>query len=366
MPAQETYLSSLRELLQQDKADPDLVRRLGVSPFIQEHELARASYALLCQREGLKPLPLKLSQTTSGAVPLFSRGFFPWGGLPYPKEHAQLGVLIQSLGEKEIAHKMGEWQRATLDHNSRPITSLFSQEKGGSDAQLEDANRAFFQTFEQSPQLPSHFVDKSLGLVRKCSEEQTVLCVGSGCKSGMGAFLKGGGGILNYGPQISSIGDCSGFGLAGRAQNFHTEEEFFLCYQCRLAAPHERNTGFPNLQDSGYSALWMYTQQTFRNNTLLTDCRFEGLRPLSEVSFVFFGKGEGCVVAKSHRLTPRSLDRYQGPAQPFEIEGVCVEARKGLGQMQIIPLAGDESFWGADFLIAFHVEDKEIQFTLSS
>ena len=63
------------------------------------------------------------------------------------------------------------------------------------------------------------------------------------------------------------------------------------------------------------------------------------------------------MVNQSHRMVPRSLDRYAGPPSLVALEcGVTLEMPEGAKQMEIIPLAGDDSFWNADFLVTFRIE----------
>ncbi|MCH9609849.1 MAG: hypothetical protein S4CHLAM45_02120 [Chlamydiales bacterium] len=304
-------------------------------------------------------------QDESGAVYFFGRSFFPWGALPYPLEHARLGRVLHKLGKTQIAKKMASWQKATLDHAEAPIYSLFLQEKGCTRDQLNVANLEFFKEVGLPNHIYNPFVNQSLGFVNFRKENATILCTGTGCKSGMGVITSGDAGIINFGPQLPPIWECSGFGLAGRATNTSYRWEgdgFELSYHTRLSSPSHRDTGFKSLQDSGFSAVWMNVRQKLYGNSLETACTFEGTGLEKELRFSIFGKGEACLVDKLQRLTPKSLDRFEGPALPFELLGekgrVEVVAREGFGKMEIIPLAADESYWGADFLISFKIDQR--------
>ncbi len=334
---------------------------------LAQNEVKRICQTLLCQESAVS-----FSQDEVGAVSLYDRSFFPWKGLPYPLEHAKLALLLHQLGYTEVAKKMAVWQRATLDHAKHPIYSFFLQEKGCSYDALKQANLDFFNVMGEQPAFENPFVHNHLGIVNFQKPGTTILCAATGCKSGMGVFYNEDAGIINYGPSLTEMWDCTGFGLAGRAHKFlyeKTTEGFDLSYHVRLAAPHPRETGFATLQDSGFSGLWMNCKQSLLGNALDTSCSFEGIGALSALTFSLFGKGRVCIVAKSHRLAPRSLDRYEGPCQIIEFEGdlgkVSVEPKDGIDQMQVIPLAGDESFWGADFLISFKMKSFPIQFSFN-
>lgn len=372
------YLDDLRKALLKDSIDTQYLLQLEAHPFWYDHELAHAMYALVCQKVS-RPCPdLKLKQNASGAVSIFERGFFPWKGLPYPREHAELGEICHKLGMKKndeslisIAKKMRSWQRNILDHKNDPIISLFSQDRAYSFSTLQEANRSFFaqdsqENYESSK---SKFFDDEFGLAIERRPGFTLLSVGSGCKSGMGAILLNDAGIVNYGFQSLPVGDCEGFGLAGRAQEVDysdLDDGFSLSYTCRLAAYHPRQTGISSLRDSGYSRSWLSVNQVLDRNKIKLTCRIQGFQKLKDHIFTLFGCGQSCVVAQTHKLSPRSLDRYQGPAQSFALHGpqggkIKIELKEGIDRMEIIPLAGDDSFWGAEFLVAFTLLAPSIQ-----
>ena len=184
----------------------------------------------------------------------------------------------------------------------------------------------------------------------------TIQALATGCKSGMGTFLRGRAGIVNFAPQLTPLGDTRAFGLAGKPL-FLKLEENRLNYQTRLAAPHGRPTGLDHLKDSGFSGLWIETEAEILDESLQLRCTIDGVRSLEECTFVFFGKGEACFVSGSHKLNPRSLDRYQGPPQELSFvageSSVSLNPQEGFSRMEVIPLAGDDTLWGADFLVAF-------------
>ncbi len=286
---------------------------------------------------------------------MYENEFFPWGGLPYPYEHARLGVELVQKGELEKAKELIPFQQATLDHHGKPLYSLFRQEKGRGYAELEEANRLFFEALRCEPEKESQYINEELGILSNRTPEQTILSLGSGCKSGMGAYLVGEGGVLTFGPQLRPLGECSGFGLAGRARHLEIDATS-MHYQCRLAAPHDRDTGIPWMRDSGYCGTWIETTTKQVEGCLSIKSTFEGFRPLSDFLFTFFVKAKACFVAGSHKLNPRSLDRYQGPPQQVGLGEVAISPEGGFKSMEVVPLAGDGAYWGADFLVALTLE----------
>lgn len=287
-------------------------------------------------------------------VAFLEHEFFPWDGLPYPQLHAQYGVNLIEKGEAEGFEQLISYQQATLDHRKKPIASFFRQEKGCSYAELEAASERFFS---HAPLALADYTDEALGVLVRRGENQTQLACASGCKSGLGAFLVGEGGMVNCGPQLQPLGDCSGFGLAGRGTQV-AHEENTLSYHCRLASPHSRDTGYPWLSDSGYTGAWVSGRTTLEEEKMSVEGSIEGVRSPSDFIFTLFLRAEACFVAGSHKLNPRSLDRYQGPPQKVVIDGLTVYPEGGFKSMEVVPLAGDESYWGAHFLIALTLEDN--------
>lgn len=376
----ENLISTLKKqhhLLRNGKLCHDEVVAIGKSPLLHEHELAKALWTLNATMANMQPPSLAFDQTAQGAIPLFKRGAFSWGGLPYPKEHAELAWTLHELGRAsgemryvEMARKCAEWQQNICDHKGHPLVSLFLQEKGSTLSELTKAYTALFKAIPQQQQ-PGIFADPEHGLMCKKSEQSTILSAGTGCKSGMGIFLHREVGVANFGPTLLPLAECKAFGLAGRAKKQTqqiTEKGFVHSYQNSLSAIHQRETGFAHLGESGNSFLWIDAESICDSNSLIVKCLLQGCRPLQETLFLFFGKGESCVVGGSQKLRPRTLDKYLGPPAPIELRGegvVHLEGVQGLSKLEVIPLAGGEDFWGADFLVAYSLGQDAFEFKLA-
>lgn len=345
----------------------------------------------------------------SGAIPLFPLGFFPWGGLPYPHLHAQLGIDLLELKQYALASAVGRFHQLICDHSLQPILSLFCQEGRIASTQLQRVTATLLDRIE-TPPLPLPCIDEELGIWRDGDAETTVVVTATGCQTGLGAFLHGDAGVISFGPQLSPIGDCRGYGIAGRAQILYPSDlEHWNCgvakapglndcksphitnieqfeiiqsqelslkpksncsshlgthqehvsrcrYRTRLGATHQRQTGLPFLADSEYRGLWVQVSHQISAHHLETTAYLEGPGLQNAITWVVFGRAACCVVAGSHRLAPNSLDRYQGPIQEVKMRGkegsVAIHSTSE-GKMEVIPLAGDDSFWGANFLVVF-------------
>lgn len=361
----------LREKLS-ECTDEKLASSLAHSSFLIEDEVLQALTVL---KGGLSNQALNLKPFKSGAVPLFTRSLFPWGGLPYPEEHALLGTLLMELKNpefQEIARGMVPFQYATVDHNGVPLASLFVQERRFDRAILSSKSAAFLSHFPAQPK-EFLFVDRELGVIVLKEPNATVACLASGCKSGMLSFLHRDVGVLNFGPQLSPVENCEGFGLAGRGQNIVlevSEKNFSLSSYCRLAAPNPRKACLERIEDSGYSGLWVETEARGNPHSLELVSKFKGTASTEGATYSLFGRGAKCLISGSHQLKPRSLDRYRGPIQPLafisEEASVQVVVTGGAVQMEVIPLAHDTSFWGADFLVSFKLAQSNIHLHATS
>ncbi len=158
----DSLLHHIRGSLQRASSQED-VEEIEQSPLLEEHELIHAAYVLLSKRIGReRPLP-QFSQHPSGALTFFEKGIFPWGSLPYPREHAELGCILSEMDQEEcheIVHKMAQFQLATLDHQKRPIHTLFHQEKGCRYEELEKAVDLFFLQTRIEISSDHRFVDE--------------------------------------------------------------------------------------------------------------------------------------------------------------------------------------------------------------
>ena len=353
-----SYLDKLR-LAPSDAAE---LSELRSSPLWQEHELA---HALLNCCRGLPLPPIEL--TSQGACFLYGKGGYPWGALPYPCEHAELAKLLFMHGEEEKARKMAAWQGNTLDHQGRPL-SFFLQQEGAPPEPLLRAVEALIEATGGIP-LATKVADHDLGLLGLRSENATAMVCATGCKSGMGCFLHGDAGIVNYGPQRLPLGESTAFGLAGkpiRQEIMETPKGFCMTFQTALAAPSPRSFDLPFLQDSGYSGLWIEATHHLGLNEAFFTAELEGFVDPREVAIVFFGVGESALVARHHKLNPGSLDRYIGPAKPVTFGSVTLESLGETAQMEVIPLAGDGHFFGANFLVAFTLASPQLAFSFKT
>ncbi len=68
------------------------------------------------------------------------------------------------------------------------------------------------------------------------------------------------------------------------------------------------------------------------------------------------------MVGGEEKILPHSLNQYQGETAPITLIGkqstLTIDSLDQKNQLKIIPLEGHRSFWGANYLIAYHLNNK--------
>jgi hypothetical protein len=348
-------VESLQEYLQTvEKVESvESAAKLAENPLTSAIELALAKCGLY-DRSLFEP-PILLD---CGAAPLFKGLYYSWGAFPYPKEHAIFVLQLEAMEQRELAAQMASFQQVYLDDNGEWIPSLFSQEGIRGFGEGTALMRQLLSLFSCEP-LPKFYVNEELSLARLSWEGGCALFTGAGCMSGQGAFLVGSQGCINFGPQRSSLGDCSQFGIVGQGKQFQCDEQTVEVISS-LGELIPRKYALAHLQDATIEKQWLKMSVQFGQNALHICGEQKALHRPVTLFYSFFLKGEACFVSKLHKLNPKSLDRYLGPPGTIEVLGqqgnVRIEWGKGIKRLEVIPLAGDESYWGADFLAFVHVE----------
>ncbi|WP_156506750.1 hypothetical protein [Candidatus Chlamydia sanziniae] len=354
----------------QDKSvRPAVLKIFRHHPLLKVHDIARAVYLLTALEEG-KDLGLsflKLEQEASGAVLLFARGGFPWKGLPYPAEHAELGLLLLQITEfyeegRDVLTKMYQFQQSCFNHEGSIFPALWSQETSRSPQEKTDLSKSFFYQFDQQLSPEYTLIDPALGFWMQRSSSSSAFIAASGCKSSLGAYYSGDVGIVAYGPCSGDYSDCSGFGCCGIAKEFScstTDEEIHISFLSSLGMPHPRITGFSYLQDA-YPRGHLLSQIRISE----TQCQVHSLMQELAVPLTFslFCKGKHCQVVEGPRLRSESLDSYKGPTNDIMICGErgFIRVFSSGSYMEIFALQGNKKFWNSDFLISIPYQKNEV------
>lgn len=353
----------------------------------------------------------------SGAALIDLQEYCPWLSLPYIPYHYEFGIFLCLLALmtkrqdlQEIVLKLAHWQLNTLDVTGKPLLGLFVREQEGkalhhlclsyllfrSAATLrentpfaeiaevamnsiqkymehdEDKIHPLWPLIEKwleqyqivsnaSLSLSEQVYDPSTALVGYRSASQHVVCTLHGGRTGLGVVRFGDIEIVNYGPQYLPLEECQGFGIEGNALSDHgmrrsileCRRHYFSMKGCARLVDQPSSTPFAT---GNFRGIWLEVAQEFKKPHLYLKTSFLGLDGWESVAFSFFVKAAKSKI-QSQCLLPCTLDRYVGEAQTviFENQQSVLELNPLIckGSMQVIPLAGGNNFWGADFLVAY-------------
>jgi len=165
----------------------------------------------------------------------------------------------------------------------------------------------------------------------------------TGIGTGLGTYQLKGVSLQTFGPQLSPLGDCSAFGIAQptclhKPQLELRDNGFYL-------------KGVTRLHRNPYIAHWIEVTQELEDERLELE-----LRPLKPIEgwWTFYWLCEEVQIG-DRKLHPRSLDSYRGEKGPIKIGKLTVRS-PGAGSMEVIPLPGGDTFWGATFLVAYPLQ----------
>lgn len=344
---------------------------------------------------------------------------------------AILGKVANDGNLLSSASKVAEWQMThTIDHRAHPTHGLFWKESQASLVEILCANTLLFHSvatfcansemedlaqkqeaflsgnvdnenltflayvsilslwidslvttpIPQEFILQKSFCDPHVALIGARSEDSHVACTLLGSNTGLGTFCKDDISVINYGPQLFPLGDCKNFGIERtfRPESESNPEAFFEAREegfvlkgtCKVATQSDAASTKP-LVAPGHSGIWMDVSQVYSPGELNLEVSSYGLEANESLAFAFYVNGLSCDI-KGMKVSPRSLDRYEGKVETIHIRGehssIKIEAPSPAQSLQVIPLAGDDHFWSADFLLAYSipVEPKVYSWKLSS
>lgn len=355
----------------------------------------------------------------SGSLPLQWSEYWSWGNVPHPCYLPLQGTLwaILAYNTKNIdildtAENIASWHFNTLDYSHKPFIGLFSLEQDASYSLQFGYNYALFHSlalvsddgasWEYSAQMQlnhlsnlisnasllfpfiplmlvdwldnncqkrvtprSHSLkrmicDLNTALVGYRSKDYSLACTLYGNNTGMGSVHIGDLGIANFGPQPLPLTENKIFGLEKPCTSTHnnppkigvdaTKNEFHLKNTVRLI----------NSSDTKLPVRWMEAELSFMPKKLDITALFLEVVENPPLSFSFYLKTPMCTLPSGESLKPCSLNRYHGNVQPITISNsktsLTLSTPNDIPSMEIIPLAGGDNYWGADFLVSYSLQ----------
>jgi hypothetical protein len=324
---------------------------------------------------------------------------------------ALLGVMYEDNNLLVKAERLAEWQKKyTLDHRGYPSESLFSREREVSKAHLIAADALLFYVVgkaisrqdmldlsyklleyleplwrEEHKEFFSYATTLSLWVDRLTerftvrsslqheeafygpiydsqtliagmrTEKSTAVCLGRGYNTGLGALSFGDVAVVNYGPQLMPLGDMRSFGVDSPIHEDLDDEDTCITNN---EGVHLIRKAMPIFSSEGESSgVWCDVEQSYVDEVLSLSVYPYADDGEKKCSFVFFLSGEECIVGDKVIMAD-NLEKYRGKVSSVHVRGrysvveILSEGFAG-GEMQVIPLAGGDNFWGANFLVAY-------------
>lgn len=209
---------------------------------------------------------------------------------------------------------------------------------------------------------------KYLGYMHYTYQHFSSYATVAGAGTGFAGFAKGAVKITSMGPHTGSLGDMSRYGIYRTPLLQQTP---FKDVVMQKDARHMLFSGWTGVVEGGSGSIkpgpiWLRVQldvkeERARLQTMWVNSSSQD-RSQKDLYITLFVKGKKLIVDGKYHLYPSTLDRYQGVASDLVIqdgnESLTLFASHGR-LMQVIPLAGEGCFWGAQFLIAYPLQEEE-------
>ena len=299
------------------------------------------------------------------------------------------GKLFQGMWVRESDYQKGGLTQifsllftvashVALSSKVQVVSDALCEQKKGMDPLTSLFAKAFHTLIEEEVPLPKmeggimlYDQDQSLGFLRYHKGDLSFACSASGVNTGLGVMHKKGIHITSFGPHYAPLADSNCYGLF-RPSNGSREGFRDLTYESkedkvgikgwtRVVAPVNDHVSKQSYSLAQGGPEWLYFEVVGEEEEMKVTVRQTRYQPETPLYFVFFVSAEKGIIEGKAELFPRGLERFQGPIDQifFEKEGKRIKVKAHFeGEMEVIPLAGDDHFWSADFLLAFPLQRK--------
>lgn len=180
-----------------------------------------------------------------------------------------------------------------------------------------------------------HFCDSTIGLWANPSSSVSL----SGYGTSLATFRSQEVEICAFGPQFSPLTNIDLFGVQGIHQA-QSMDDLHICGWTYCF---------------GQKDVWLQTAVCLENSLWKIDLRWAGLSSMKKTYIVFYVKAKSAHI-ENQVFFSKSLQRYQGSLQSvyFNDRALMITSSEPR-PVELVPLAGERCFWGADFLLAFEM-----------
>jgi|GEM_PF-2041963 len=205
--------------------------------------------------------------------------------------------------------------------------------------------------------------NRYLGYVVHKDKSLSCYATVSGARTGFAGIAKGSAQIISIGPHTLPLGDMSHYGIYRTPLLQKTPFKDVSIQKTQNQTLFSGWTGIVDgeAEHPRQGPLWLHVHFQAKDGAACIQTMWMG-EENPAMYIALFVKGSKIIVDQKFHLHPSTLDRYQGSVAPLSIHGettslqVCAKASHS---MQVIPLAGQGCFWGAEFLIAYALQKEE-------
>ncbi|MCH9631070.1 MAG: hypothetical protein S4CHLAM37_10830 [Chlamydiia bacterium] len=205
----------------------------------------------------------------------------------------------------------------------------------------------------------------TLGYGAYSYNDVSLKCTVSGAGTSFASYRKSSIEVVSVGPHYHPLGQMQNFGI------YRTpllKERCFRDVEIKNEPDSFFFSGFSKTVDPKSNVLspgntWLHISCSAKKETVTFDLERVDLETAEDLNIVLFVKADKAIVDNMYHLSPSSLNRYEGKACDTLFksgEDILSLSSSAKGDMQIIPLAGKDHFWGATFLLALPIHPKEI------
>ena len=185
------------------------------------------------------------------------------------------------------------------------------------------------------------------GLYRPKATGFSIVSSFTGANTSLGAIHKKEIQILAHGPHFLPLGESEKFGIQ-RVCHLNLKDIIYEQSDEAFCV-----SGWTKLASSG--ECWLDHKIQKKGDRIEISAQLYNIPDDKTLAYVYFVKAIHAYVEEKE-IRPKSLDHYRDVTQKVtfhgKVESLSINA-DFMGEMQVIPLAGDHHFWGADFLLAF-------------
>lgn len=271
------------------------------------------------EAEIFRPLLLRLQAKKSGKV---ISPYVPlWELMPLDRQ-CQLALLWKEAGFFKEAGQLASWLSEL-----KSFPCLWCSEKEFDEKKIQNE----LAKLEDIEKIPGWKPECDLTLLQMGDCSAALTLDGKGTSLGM---IRSGIEVRAFGPQAGNLS----FGIEGKGMAQWT-------------------------RTSGYKDVWLEMKPEIKKGVIELHFRFAGVSLEKPCSLAFYIKAESCEIG-GEILRPKSLKRFLGEAQTVQFEKKYLIQSAQPHKVEVIPLAGENCFWGAEFLLNYSISPFSPQLNL--